>query len=151
MKKIYIAILLTFPLLFTSCLKSNLDDIDVYTGKDITSVRGLYYYYSESTSANGDDIFNWGNISRANVVIDADAGTVVIGTATPATEHISEFNPQKVVIYLNLSTAATIRPIDGSATPGIEADWTAGKVNRYIVTAADGSTKEWSIVVNQYI
>ncbi len=139
------------PLFFTSCLKSDLDEIEVYHGADITSIRGFYYYFSTTTSPNGDDIFDWGNISRADVVVNADAGTVVIGKATPAKANINAFNPQKVVMMLNISTAATIEPIDGSAALGVEADWTAGKTNKYKVTAADGTTKNWSVTIQSYV
>lgn len=34
---------------------------------------------------------------------------------------------------------------------GVEADWTAGKVNQYKVTAADGTTKIWSITIQSYV
>lgn len=151
MKNIHLAILLILSLLFTSCLKSDLEDIQVYQDAEITSIRGMHYYYDTQTTPNGDVIFEKANISRADVKIDSKAGTIVIGKATPAQANITSFSPQKVVMTLNISTAATIEPIEDSATLGVEADWTAGKSNKYKVTAADGSSKVWSVTVQSYI
>lgn len=138
------------PLMFASCLENNLEDIEVYDGADITSVRGMYYYYNYTTTPAGDNIFDWGNISRQNVVIDDENNTVSIGIATPATANIDQFSPQKVVMMLTISTAATIEPIDNSAVLGIESDWTAGKINKYKITAANGVSKVWTVVVESY-
>lgn len=151
MKKIYLAILVMLPLLFTSCLKSNLEEIQVYQEANITSIRGMYYYFDIETTHDGNVIFSKGDISRANVQIDTEAGNIVIGKATPAKANITSFSPQKVVMMFNISTAATIEPIEGSARLGVEADWTVGKTNKYKVTAADGNSKVWSVTVQSYI
>lgn len=151
MKRIYIAILLILPLFLGSCLKHDLEDLEAYHGTEITSIRGLYYYFDKGVSATGNKLFDWGNIARADVNIDAQAGTIVVGKATPAAANISQFDQTKVIMMLNISTAATIEPLDGSAPLGVEADWTAGKANRYLVTAADGSTKVWTITITQYV
>lgn len=151
MKKIYLAILFMIPLLMTSCLKSDLDDIEVYQDAEITGIRGLYYYYNAGETATGYEIFDWGNISRSGVNIDSDAATVTVEKATPAAAKIAEFDQKKVVMYLNISTAATIEPVDGSAILGVEADWTAGKANKYKVTAADGTAKIWTVTIQNYV
>lgn len=151
MKRVYLTILLMLPLMLTSCLKSGLEDIEVFHDADITSIRALYYYYDTEVSATGSQLFSKGNISRADVTIDTDAATIVVGEATPAAANIDQFDATKVVMMLNISTAATIEPVDGSAVLGVEADWTAGKVNQYKVIAADGTTKIWSITIQSYV
>lgn len=151
MKKIYLIIFAMLPLLFTSCLKSNLDEIQVYQEANITSIRGMYYYFDLKTTNDGNTIFSKADISRADVQIDTEAGNIVIGRATPAKANIASFSPQKVVMAFNISTAATIEPVEGSAQLGVESDWSVGKTNKYKVTAADGSSKIWSVTVLSYI
>lgn len=51
----------------------------------------------------------------------------------------------EMVVYVTISTAATMKPINGAPALGIPADWTAD--HEYEVTAADGTKKIWKIVV----
>ncbi|ADV44862.1 DUF5018-related domain-containing protein [Bacteroides helcogenes] len=151
MKRIYLTILLMLPLMLTSCIKSGLEDIEVFHDADITSIRGLYYYYDTEVSPTGSQLFDWGNISRADVTIDKDAATIVVGKATPAAANVNQFDAKKVVMMLNISTAATIEPVEGSSALGVESDWTAGKANKYKVTAADGTVKIWTVTIQSYV
>ena len=50
-----------------------------------------------------------------------------------------------MVVYVTISTAATMKPINGAPELGVPADWTAD--HQYEVTAADGTKKTWTIVV----
>ncbi|MCD8181948.1 MAG: hypothetical protein LUE99_01335 [Bacteroides sp.] len=150
MKRIYFIILL-LPFLLFSCIDSNLDEIEAYHETQITSIRDTYYYFNKGTSATGSQLLDKGNITRSQVTIDKDAATIVVGKATPAAANVDQFDQTKVVMLLNLSTAATIEPIDGSAKLGVEADWTAGKANKYRVIAADGTSQIWTIIIQSYV
>ena len=52
------------------------------------------------------------------------------------------------MVAVTISTAATIKPINGAPKLGVPGDWT--KDNQYEVTAADGTKKVWTIVVEPY-
>ena len=58
------------------------------------------------------------------------------------------FTEAKAVVAVTISTAATIKPINGAPKLGVPGDWT--KDNQYEVTAADGTKKVWTIVVEPY-
>ena len=61
-------------------------------------------------------------------------------------KRIMEFELDEVAV--TISTAATIKPINGAPKLGVPGDWT--KDNQYEVTAADGTKKVWTIVVEPY-
>ena len=60
----------------------------------------------------------------------------------------ANFTEAKVVVALTISTAATIKPINGAPTLGVPGDWT--KDNQYEVTAADGRKNIWTVIVEPY-
>lgn len=45
----------------------------------------------------------------------------------------------------SISTAARLTPLDGAPKLGVPGDWS--KPNKYLVTAASGAQKEWTIEV----
>ena len=65
----------------------------------------------------------------------------------PADER-PNFTESKAVVAVTISTAATIKPIGDAPKLGVPGDWT--KDNQYEVTAADGTKKVWTIVVEPY-
>ena len=52
------------------------------------------------------------------------------------------------MVAVTISTAAIIKPIGDAPKLGVPGDWT--KDNQYEVTAADGTKKTWTIVVEPY-
>ena len=50
-----------------------------------------------------------------------------------------------LVVYVNVSTAARVTPLDGSPKFGVPADWT--REHKYSVMAADGTKKIWTVKV----
>ena len=63
-------------------------------------------------------------------------------------EQTALFTESNVVVAVTISTAATIKPINGAPKLGVPGDWS--KDNQYEVTAADGTKKTWTIVVEDY-
>ena len=49
------------------------------------------------------------------------------------------------MVAVGLSTAARISPLNGSPTLGVPGDWS--KPNTYVVDAANGTRKNWTIEV----
>ena len=155
MKSIRIAIVLLAGLLSVSCLKHGLEDLETYTGNDIESVPGIYFrYYSDETHpANGEQVIKQAALTVANTEIDAEAGTVVCSVGIPSGFPQDQLynvslgyapgDKKSVIVTLRISTAATIKPLDGAPELGTPGDWS--KPNRYLVTAANGDTKEWTV------
>lgn len=139
--------------LTTSCLTANLPDIDTYEGCDIESVSGVYHRYfgTETIPAGGELQVKQHQLTVVNdsQEIDKEAGTLTFDVAIPTNLPESERGKVKasnLVVILNISTAALIEPIDGAPSLGVPGDWS--KTNRYKVTAANGSVKEWSVTLH---
>lgn len=134
----------------SGCLEHGFEDLDVYSGADITAVQAVYYRYkTDNTHAiSGEPQVVQVTLSRSNQVIDNEAGTISV-TARPASNfpaaQLPNLNSENLVVALTISTAAVITPIDGSPKLGVPADWS--KPNRYRVTAANGTTKDWTVTV----
>lgn len=149
MKKIFnIITILLLTVFTTSCLDSNLEDLDTYKGKDIIGIAGVYhrYYGSQTIPGSGEQQVLQSALSYDNFQADAETGTSSFECKLPSNfpaEERPKFTTSNVVVSLNISTAAMIQPIDGAAVLGKPGDWS--KPNKYEITAADGSKKVWTI------
>lgn len=148
MKKIMNSVLILFAVfLFSSCLNSGLEDLPEYSDALISSVSRVEHRYisDEVSNASGQPIVKFATLTHKSN-IDKEAGTVLITVTVPdgfPTAQKSKISTKALVVSLNLSTAARIAPIEGSAALGVPADWS--KANKYRVTAADGTKKDWSV------
>ena len=152
MKKILNLILIAMSAVFlSSCLEHNLVDLDTYDEGNVTGVYGVYhrYYLGSTIPVNGERQVTQAALTVSNPVQDVNSSTysfdVSLPTNFPESER-SSVNVSKLVVILNISTAAIIEPVDGSPTLGAPGDWS--KPNRYKVTAADGSEKVWTVTLN---
>lgn len=132
----------------SSCLERNLEELDTYDGKEITSIAGVYYRYYDSgiIDASGEQAVKQVSLSVSNTQIDVEAGTCSLDVAVPTNFPASEagkVNARELVVIVNISTAAIIRPIDGAPAFGTPGDWS--KPNRYLIKAADGGQQEWTV------
>ncbi len=148
MKKILNLILLSVAMLsLNSCLKSNLDDLPAFADAEISSVRGVQYrYYSDDmVPGTTDPIVK--NISLGvTSEVSSEAGTIAVNLTTPSSfpaGELGNLSRSNLVVYVAISTAARIAPINGAPVLGVPGDWT--RENQYMVTAADGTTKVWTI------
>lgn len=151
MKKI-ISILSAFimALTMTSCLESNLDDIDTYAEKDITSVVAVYhrYYVSSDVPATGGQQVLQAQLRVSNVKIDKEAGTVTFKVSDPSNLPASQkgkVSASNMVVIVGISTAAVATPTNGSTAFGTPGDWS--HANTYEVKAGDGSKKNWTVTL----
>ena len=130
----------------TGCLTSGIDDPEeVFDGANITGVQGIYYRY-----INAD-----GNVQQVRLAMGSDINddeqTVDIVYLLPSNfpqDQVDKFSLESVVVVLNISTAATIRPIGESPKLGVPGNWT--KPNQYEVTAANGDKKIWTVTLELY-
>ncbi|MGN0310197.1 MAG: DUF5018-related domain-containing protein [Bacteroides sp.] len=136
----------------TSCLEHDLETLEVFDGCDITRVDCEYRWKTgEIHPGTGAEKVN-------QVYISAYSRTYVTDEADPSkgvcTIRYSKYNipaaykevaEKDMVVYVTISSAATIKPIGDAPQLGIPADWTAD--HQYEVTAANGNKKTWTIVV----
>ena len=149
-KYFYLIAALFVAVLSTSCLESGLEELDEYSGCDITNGNVYWRYYGDGKiSASGEQQVKQVYLAAARTQ-DAENGVYTIRYTTsniPEAER-GNFTESKAVVAVTISTAATIKPIGDAPKLGVPGDWT--KDNQYEVTAADGTKKVWTIVVEPY-
>ena len=131
----YIIIAAVLALSFTSCLEYNLKPLDVYDGADITGAY-VYYRYMDNSKTFP--------LSGAHAGSKTCNITASLPSNFPEAEK-SKISASQLVVAVQISTAAVITPTGGSPALGTPADWSSP--HKYIVEAADGSQKEWTITV----
>ena len=149
-KYFYLIAALFVAVLSTSCLESGLEELDEYSGCDITNGNVYWRYYgTDKIPASGEQQVKQVYLAAARTQ-DVENGVYTIRYTTsniPEAER-ANFTESKAVVAVTISTAATIKPINGAPKLGVPGDWT--KDNQYEVTAADGTKKVWTIVVEPY-
>ena len=151
MKKYFYLIAAMFvAVLSTSCLESGLEELDEYSGCDITNGNVYWRYYGDGKiPASGEQQVKQVYLAAARTQ-DAENGVYTIRYTTsniPEADR-GNFPESKAVVAVTISPAATIKPIGDAPKLGVPGDWT--KDNQYEVTAADGTKKVWTIVVEPY-
>lgn len=136
----------------TSCLEHDLETLDVFDGCDITNVQCAFRWKTgEIHPGTGAEKVNQVTVraySRTYVTDESDPtkGVCTIRyTKRDIPDPYKDTAEKEMVVYVTLSSAATIKPIGDSPTLGVPADWTAD--HQYEVTAANGTKKTWTIVV----
>ena len=128
--KWFMLLLLMCVPIISSCSK---EDLPAYEEAEITKVGAYHRFYS------GDkDAITGENIVAAVFTIPAAGGKFT--EAERAKVSLSN-----LVVYVNVSTAARVTPLDGSPKFGVPADWT--REHKYSVMAADGTKKIWTVKV----
>lgn len=132
----------------SSCLESGLEELDVYEGNDITSVAVVYhrYYTSDIQNASGEQSVRQTSMRIVSQSCNAESAICDLTVADPSNLPAAEkgkVSASNLVVVVNISTAAIISPVDGSPKLGVPGDWS--KPNKYIITAANGEKKEWTI------
>ena len=149
-KYLYLIAAMFVAVLSTSCLESGLEDLDEYSGCDITNGNVLWRWYAGGNiPASGEQQVKQVQLAAARTQ-DAENCVYTIKYVTgniPEAER-PNFTEAKAVVEVTISTAAIIKPINGAPKLGVPGDWT--KDNQYEVTAADGTKKTWTIVVEPY-
>ncbi len=157
MKKYGFLLTIILAMIFSSCLKNGLDDLPEFEDNEITSVRRIEYRFisDEISAASGQKIVKFIELKQnPAAVIDKDNASVKISIDVPPINsvftqtHRDNCSKENIVVIVGLSTAAKISPLNGAPKLGVPGDWS--KPNKYKVTAADGTTKEWTIEVVKF-
>lgn len=150
MKRVIYHLFLAISLFsMTSCLTGGLEDLPVYEDANITSVSAVQYRYisDEKSPASGEYLVKDVNMTYTSE-IDVDAGLVQISVSTPdnfPAEELGNLSTENLLIAVSISTAARITPEANSPKLGVPGDWS--KPNNYVVEAANGTKKNWTIEI----
>ncbi|MDR0574610.1 MAG: hypothetical protein LBG96_11380 [Tannerella sp.] len=145
-------------LLFTSCLKYNLDEIENTDLCAIVSITFEHRWIVQNN--NGYDVLCRRELTISKNAPDADNKIVLTITVPPASgtayNSFSAAVREKVTIgnlylYSILSPAAKIEPMGDTPAMGLPASFEIGKAYEYKVTAANGNFTVYSIVINDFI
>jgi hypothetical protein len=151
-KIVFVAILF---ISVTSCLKYGLEDLPEFDLKDITGIQRVEYRFvsDEISPVDGERIVKFVSLGKI-ATINEEAATVSIDVSVPAasatfpeTER-ANCSQSNIAVMVSVSTAARISPIGEAPLFGVPGDWT--KANKYVVTAADGSQKEWTVEISSF-
>lgn len=145
--KWFILLLMCLPLV-SACDKA---DLPAYEQAEIIKVGAYHRFYSgDKDAVTGENIVSEKEL-ESNPTIDSKTGVASTVLTIPASSgkftdaERAKVSLSNLVVYVNVSTAARVTPIEGSPKLGVPADWT--KEHKYSVMAADGSTKIWVIKV----
>lgn len=145
----FIIAMFVMALSCTSCLESNFEELDTYDGNDITAGYAWYRYKGDNKiNASGEQQVIQKQLQRTGQVIDNDEATCALQFKVPTNFSEAEkngVNINNIVVAVDISTAAVMSPVDGSPKLGVPADWSTP--HKYLVKAADGKTKIWTISV----
>ena len=120
----------------TSCLESDLEKLDTYDGCDITAGYAWYRYKgTDKINASGEVQVIQKQLQRTGQAIDNEAATCALTFKVP-----TNFTEKEK------ATASVMQPVEGAPKLGVPADWS--QPHKYIVKAADGKSKIWTISVN---
>ena len=151
MKKNIIFLLLGCIVLFTSCLKSGLDDIEDSDQCTISSLTMEYRWITQN--ANGYDQLSRQQMTLSNTAPDENNFTVTVPSASSSfskevRQHVSLDGLYLIAV---ISSAAKIMPLDGAPSLGLPGNYEIGKDYRYEVTAANGKKAVYHIVIEDFI
>ena len=149
-KYLYLIAAMFMAVLSTSCLTSGLEELDEYSGCDITNGNVYWRYYGDGKiPASGEQQVKQVYLAASRTQdVENCVYTIRYVTSNIPEAERGNFTESKAVVVVTISTAATIKPINGAPKLGAPGDWT--KDNQYEVTAADGTKKTWTIVVEPY-
>lgn len=161
MKNIFkFAMLCMLPVFFGSCLKKDLPEVTNSSLNNITDFRLLYKYQDTIVDNAGTPNENTRivvNTVQLDGTVTISGNTVNVTPGFPSGFPQSE-KPKVTLTHIwgvaYIPDAATIAPLNGAPELGTPGDYSSPVT--YRVTAADGSTQDWTIsvsplpVVNQY-
>lgn len=145
-------VLLVISTLFSSCLKKDLPAYPLWDGNYINNVYVEYRYNSDQTY-DGKPIVAYQRLD-VDQTIDSAKNTISLNITVPAasgsftTAVRDQVSQDSLWVYFDLSTAATAAPAGSTPKPGYSTDLT--KPQSYVVTAANGQQRTWTIVVSSF-
>jgi len=141
--------MLLMVMTLSSCLESGLDELPLYENAEITNVKFEYRYVGKLVESDQLVVTQM----KVNKTIDIENATITVDITVPSIgKTLPESEREKVslsnlVCYFDLSTAAVVTTSDIAL--GKPADFSS-KTAHYTIKAANGTTKEWTLVINSF-
>lgn len=144
----------------SSCLKAGLDE-DLPKFKDAMMTDVFMEYLYESAGSGGGPVVRAVSMSLSGKEFKkkedsgASADSAIFTVTVPAasgsftTEERAKVTAANLSFMCNISTAATMEPMDGAPRPGVPGDFSQPR--KYRITAADGSSREWVVRIVNFI
>lgn len=159
MKRIKYIAILVFAILFSSCLKMGLNEIEYFDEAELTAFNFEYRWMGDN---NGNERLFVQKLDT-KYTIDTVAYTITCDVTVPDASDIGnkptddfptdirdKVTLQELVGYADLSTAASVSPIGSAPKLGVIQDF-SGSDMMYLVTAADGKTAiEWKLIIASF-
>lgn len=131
---------------FSSCLKAGLDDLPVYEGTEVSNVRFEYRWWDEAAK----------RLRVVELSVDKEIKDNSVTCTITVPDANDTFTGQirnnvslsNIVCSLDISAGSRVKPMAGSPELGSPADFSA-KAFDYRVTAANGTTKDWTIIIKE--
>lgn len=149
------AVMLMTLFSMTSCLEHGLEDLDAFDAADIENWPVAYYRYytGDKMAVNGEQQVKQVQLTRTAGNYDFDEENVtgnpffnitVAPNAVPEAEK-AKVDAKNLVVVLTISTGSVVEPIEGAPKLGVPGDWS--KPNKYKITAANGTSRIWTVTV----
>lgn len=145
----WLVCLLLLPL-FAAC---SWEELPSYEEAEIT---GVQFYYRWASTTDKDPITGEPMVREqrlnSNASINSDNGAVSVAITLPGTNSTfteavrNSVNLNNLVGIVSLSTAARLTPADNHKVLGVPDDWT--QLHTFVVTAANGTKKTWTVTVS---
>lgn len=157
MKKITIKFALCLIMLsmvgFSSCLKKDLPALPLWETNNIDHVYVEYRYNSGETYYD-EPIVAYQKLITSGMIVDSANSIIHFAITVPSpagtftAEERDKVRQDSLWVYMDLSTGATVAPVGNTPKPGNVTDLTKPQV--YEVMAANGETREWTIMVTNF-
>lgn len=142
--------------LFSSCLKTGLEEIENSNLCEITSITFEYRWLSQN--ANGYDVLNRQPLTLSNNAPDENNRIDFIITV-PAANNSGAFKTavrntvslDRLYLTSIISPAAKIAPLNDAPAMGTPASFEIGKEYMYEVTAANGEKKTFILCIEDFV
>ncbi|WP_341839602.1 DUF5018-related domain-containing protein [Chitinophaga caseinilytica] len=134
--------------MLTSCLKKDLPEYPLWDKNEIDNVYVEHRFESDQVY-NGKPVVAYQRLNIASKTVDAATNTINIVLTVPAANgsftdaERAKVSINKLWVYFDISTAATMQGTGGTPRPGDPAN--ASKPLTYEVTAANGQKKTWTV------
>lgn len=157
MKKILFLLVLVMTTM-TSCLKSDLDEVESTTACDLTNVEFEYRWTVPVTDANGNPTGVHTLLYKKLTVaktIDNESHIVTLKLTVPNTDKTftkeirEQVSLENLVGMFTVSTAASVTPLKEAPKLGVPGDFSNDSYT-YRVTAAAGNYMDWVIKIVEF-
>lgn len=149
-KLINIVLLVLLMSTVSSCLKSGLEELPTYNEAEIANLYFEYRWWDEAANQMAvktltveKQIVDDDNLITCKLTVPAAGGSFTAAIR-------QEVSLNKLIAYIDVSTAARVTPLNGAPKLGNPGDFSA-KEFKYLVTAADGTKREWTIKITDFI